>query len=314
MKTARSPHPHVGLPSSRVGASRIGRTTVQASEIIRVSELNDSGTGSHTPVAGMGNNAMASEHGKNLLLSTGGRQPLYSTLANILTTDIQEGKYQPASILPSENELAQRYGVSRQTVRQALRAVREQGLISSHPGIGTIVREPVHRDDVFSAVNSVGDLLQFVENTEMHLVSHREVVVDDALANTLNAAKGLLLSEVSFVRKRPGADLPMSYVRIYVSPRYAEAQKRPAVSNAPIYKSIEKMFGVRVAEIQQHTTATLLDAELADILQAQPGSAALQMVRFFYDANQGMIQASISYYPHDRYTQTVRYRATPTEI
>ncbi|MFS8977165.1 GntR family transcriptional regulator [Cupriavidus necator] len=256
----------------------------------------------------------SSEPGKLSLLTAGGRQPLYTTLANILTNDIQEGKYRPSSTLPSENELAQRYGVSRQTVRQALRAVREQGLISSHPGIGTIVREPVQRDDVFSAVNSISDLLQFVENTEMHAVSTREVVTDERLARLLNTKPGLLLSEAGFLRKTPGGALPMSYVLIYVPPRYAAAQHRPPVSNTPVYKSIEKMFGVRVSEIQQHTTATILDDELARILQAEPGSAALQMVRFFYDANQGMIQASISYYPHDRYTQTVRYRAASSEL
>ncbi|MHA7685754.1 GntR family transcriptional regulator [Cupriavidus sp. PET2-C1] len=256
---------------------------------------------------------MATQPGRNSLLALSGRQPLHTALATILSNDIYEGKYQPSTTLPSENELAQRYGVSRQTVRQALRAVREQGLISSHPGIGTIVREPVQRDDVFSAVNSVNDLLQFVENTEMHAVSLVEVVVDEKLAKVLNTKPGLLLSEAGFLRKTPGAALPMSYVKIYVPPRYAAAQTRPTISNTPVYKSIESMFGVRVCEIQQHTTATIVDEELSQVLQAEVGSAALQIVRFFYDANQALIQASISYYPHDRYTQSVRFRATSAE-
>jgi DNA-binding GntR family transcriptional regulator len=130
------------------------------------------------------------------LLSAGGpgRQPLYAALAALLARDIQEGKYRPLSTLPSEKELTERYGVSRQTVRQALRSVKELGLISSHAGVGTIVRAPASRQTMFSSVNSIEDLLEFVGTTEMHAVSLREVTVDSALARKLECKEGLLLS------------------------------------------------------------------------------------------------------------------------
>lgn len=238
-----------------------------------------------------------------------GKQPLYAALASLLVQDIRGGKYPPSSTLPPETELAERYGVSRQTVRQALRSVRELGLISSHAGIGTIVRAPVNRLDMFSSVNSIEDLLEFVGNTEMHAVSLREVTVDADLARILECKEGLLLSEAAFLRKTPGAELPMSYVVIYVHPRFAAAQVTQPVSNSPIYKNIELMFGVRVHEVRQDISATALDAPLADTLRAQEGDPALRIKRFFYDANGALVQTSISYYPADRYTQSQRFRA-----
>lgn len=248
------------------------------------------------------------------LARSAGQQPLYSTLADILSREIHEGKYLPASTLPSEKELTERYGVSRQTVRFALRMLRDKGLISSHPGIGTIVRETVEKQGRFNALNSTEDLLQFVGDTEMHALSIREVVVDAQLAEQIECKPGLLLSEATFVRKMPGSNLPMSYVRIYVHPRYAAAQVKPAVSNSPVYQNIEKMFNLRVREIRQDVTATVLDEELAEVLQAPVGEAALQMTRFYYDGNQSLVQVTVSYYPRSRYTQSARFRVSDDEV
>lgn len=247
---------------------------------------------------------------EQLIAAGPGRQPLYASLAAMLTRDIQGGKYPPSSTLPSEKELTERYGVSRQTVRQALRSIREQGLISSHPGVGTIVRGRPSGQTRFSSVNSIEDLLQFVGNTEMHAVSLSEVTVDAKLAEQLECKEGLLLSKAVFLRKTPDSDLPMSCLLIYVHPRFAEAQKTPPMSNTPIYKNIERLFGVRVHEVRQDISATVLDAELASLLVAQPGEAALQIKRFYYDVNGALVQTTISYYPADRYTQSARFRAT----
>lgn len=248
--------------------------------------------------------------GRQLAVAGPGKQPLYAALASLLVQDIRGGKYPPSSTLPSEKELADLYGVSRQTVRQALRSVRELGLISSHAGIGTIVRAPASRQNTYSSVNSIEDLLEFVGNTEMHFESLREVTVDPDLAQLLECKEGLLLSEVAFLRKAPGADLPVSYVLIYVHPRFAAAQVTPPVSNSPIYKNIEAMFGVRVHEVRQDISATVLNAPLAQTLRAQEGSPALRIKRFFFDINGALVQTSISYYPADRYTQSQRFRAT----
>ncbi|SAK63004.1 GntR family transcriptional regulator [Caballeronia glebae] len=252
--------------------------------------------------------ATTSDAAPERLARSAGQQPLYSTLAEMLSREIYEGKYPPTTTLPSEKELTERYGVSRQTVRFALRMLRERGLISSHPGIGTIVREPVRTQGRFKALNSAEALLQFVEGTEMHATSLREIIVDAELGEQIECKPGLLMSEATFVRKTPGEDLPMSFVKIYVPPRFAAAQQKPIVSNTPVYQNIEKMFNVRVREIRQDVTATVLDEELAGILQTAPGEAALQMTRFYYDENQQLLQVTVSFYPRSRYTQSARFR------
>lgn len=239
----------------------------------------------------------------------GGRQPLYAALSELLINAIAAGKYKPLSTLPTEQELTSLYGVSRQTVRQALRVLRDRGLISSHPGIGTIVRESTTSQEYFRAVNSTEDLLQFVSGTEMHAISKRELQASPELAAAIGCKAGQLMSEVSFFRRGSTSALPMSYVLIYTHPMYAAAQDTPVVSNTPIYQKIEQMFNIKIHEIQQDVTATIMSSEISALLQAEPGEAALKITRSFYDSNQSLIQVSISYYPSSRYTQSARFRA-----
>jgi DNA-binding GntR family transcriptional regulator len=66
--------------------------------------------------------------------------PKYAQLVQTLQRRIESGTYPPDSLLPSENQLIQEFGVSRPTVVAALRVLREQGWIESQQGKGRFVR------------------------------------------------------------------------------------------------------------------------------------------------------------------------------
>jgi DNA-binding transcriptional MocR family regulator len=64
---------------------------------------------------------------------------LYLQIARALKKEIVEGVYPVGSQLPTEDELCKRFSCSRYTVREALRRLREDGLVSSRPRAGTLV-------------------------------------------------------------------------------------------------------------------------------------------------------------------------------
>jgi GntR family transcriptional regulator len=68
-----------------------------------------------------------------------GSYPRYVSIYDSLLAQIQRGVYPAGSELPSENDLAVQYGVSRNTLRQALLLLAEDGCLSNHQGKGTIV-------------------------------------------------------------------------------------------------------------------------------------------------------------------------------
>lgn len=65
----------------------------------------------------------------------------YQQLAQRLKEDIDKGLYRSGEKIAGENELAERYGMSRQTVRQALSMLEQEFLIERRQGSGTYVRE-----------------------------------------------------------------------------------------------------------------------------------------------------------------------------
>ena len=83
---------------------------------------------------------------------TGG--PVYRKVADDITAAIEAGGFPPGALLPSEAELAERYSVSRGTVRQAFAALRADGVIASRRGARRVVIGGPR-------VQSFGELLSF---------------------------------------------------------------------------------------------------------------------------------------------------------
>jgi GntR family transcriptional regulator len=81
-------------------------------------------------------------------------ESLYRKVAEDIKAAIAAGTYPPGSLLPSEAELAERYGLSRRTVRQAFAALRADGVIASRRGARRVVIGGPR-------VQSFGELLSF---------------------------------------------------------------------------------------------------------------------------------------------------------
>ena len=66
-------------------------------------------------------------------------QPMYRHIADDLRAKIRTGKLAPNAKLPTEGELSEEYDASRNTVREAIRRLTDEGLLESRPGQGTFV-------------------------------------------------------------------------------------------------------------------------------------------------------------------------------
>lgn len=75
-----------------------------------------------------------------MTLNPADTRPLYQQLAALLRAQINDGELAPGDRVPTEAELSERYDTSRNTVRLALNALRNEGLLISHQGRGTFVR------------------------------------------------------------------------------------------------------------------------------------------------------------------------------
>ncbi len=237
------------------------------------------------------------------------RQPLYASLARMLIQDIDQQRFPVGSLLPPEGTIAQRYGVSRHTVRQALRELREEGLITAQRGIGTRVRARSESPRFFSGVNTVDDLLQFVDSTEMQVLGRKGIVADAEFVRDFHCKPGQAWVEISLLRKLAKQSQPLGYVQAYLRPEHADVIGNRKITVRPVYAMIEEQHGVRIVEVLQEITAANLTEAMAKALKTPPGTAAMRITRYFLDRAGSVIEISVGHYPSGLYTQRSRFRA-----
>ncbi|MEO4044755.1 FadR/GntR family transcriptional regulator [Hoeflea sp. CAU 1731] len=72
-------------------------------------------------------------------------QPLPSRVASILSQEISSGRLKPGDRLPTEHQIAESLGISRNVVREAISQLRADGLVRARQGAGAFVMEPEER-------------------------------------------------------------------------------------------------------------------------------------------------------------------------
>jgi GntR family transcriptional regulator len=126
---------------------------------------------------------------------------LYKQLATELREAIHKGDYPPGTLLPSENTLVERYGVSKPTVRLALSALRGEGLIKVVNGKGSYVRDAAGTAPATIIRRDVNDPRRGV-----HLTGEPEHSRQEADAR-LAALLGIQVYEPLFIRDQTAQDL-----------------------------------------------------------------------------------------------------------
>lgn len=232
----------------------------------------------------------------------------YSTVARLLTAEIDSGKYRVGQRFPTEEQLCERFDVSRHTVREALRELKTQGLLVAHAGIGTTVRAKAPVARYMQSLGSLQEVIQFVEATRMSTFRLREVVADEALAQRVGGKPGQLWHEAAVLRLLPGEPLPVAALSIYVRPEYADVLSLIDKSKQPVFSLIERRHGVKIAEVRQQIIAVNLAAAIARRLKARAGAPALEITRQYRDAQDRIAMASVGLYPSDRFSHNATFR------
>jgi DNA-binding GntR family transcriptional regulator len=89
-------------------------------------------------------------------------RPAYLQIADDLRSAIHRGDIAPGSQLPSTSDLSTQYGVARMTVRNALRLLRDEGLVVARQGSGVFVRSTYSPDGDTGAA-SVGTVVERID-------------------------------------------------------------------------------------------------------------------------------------------------------
>lgn len=137
---------------------------------------------------------------------------LYEQIVQQIEASIVKGDLRPGDQLPAERELAQRFGVSRTAVREAVKALREKGLVEAYSGRGTFIT-----DGTTQAVRQSLDLMVKIGQPEgsTHLAEVRAILEPEiaALAAVrIQDAELTTMREAVAAMDRAGAKDPELYI------------------------------------------------------------------------------------------------------
>lgn len=234
--------------------------------------------------------------------------PLYMQIAQLLRDEIVSGIYPVGSLLPTEDSLCDRFSVSRYTIREALRKLREDGLVNSRQGAGTIVVPPRSTGSDIHQVMSINDLVAFATDTRLEIESIRTVTIDRKLSTRTGLPTGGEWLEICGCRQAEGVDEPVCWAEYYINREFAAVARLLQRHNGPIFPLIEDMFGQKIVEVNQCIAATLISDTLAEVLSADPGSAALEVRRTYKTGDSKTVQVTINTYPASRFQHLMTMR------
>jgi GntR family transcriptional regulator len=234
--------------------------------------------------------------------------PLYLQVARTLKEEIVGGVYPVGSQLPTEDELCERFSVSRYTVREALRRLREDNLVSSRQGAGTVV-VPRHTSDAYAHdVMSINDLVSWSVGRRFAIDSMEMVVLDEKLASRTGLESGDEWLAVRGFGHEEGVKVPVCWAEYYIHRDFAAVGRLLRRHTGPIFPLIEDLFGQRIVEVHQEIGATLIGAALAGPLKVKAGSPALEVRRSYQSTNGEIAQVTISTHPASRFRHSMTMR------
>jgi GntR family transcriptional regulator len=233
-----------------------------------------------------------------------GQTPIYEQIYKNLRNKIETEEISGGELFPSERELAERFGVSRMTVRQALNTLKNEGLIYHERGIGAFVSKrklDVHTRNLVGFTEEMKE--RGLEPSSQLLLAEIEAA-DEETAKDLGIEKG---DEVFHLQRlRLADDSPMAFEDAYLP-----ASRYPNLANfnlekTSLYQILEEEYGTRMSHAEEILEAVIFDKEMAKILSVKPNSPALVVHRVvFSDANLA-VESVKTFYRADRYRATFK--------
>jgi GntR family transcriptional regulator len=234
--------------------------------------------------------------------------PLYLRLVHTLKDEIVRGIYPVGSQLPPEDELRKRFSVSRYTVREALRRLREDNLVRSRRGSGTTVVSPRPSESHVHEVTSINDLVAYATGARFAIETIGLIEVDRKLAPRIGVASGEAWLAVRGYRYREGSEVPICWTEVYISREFAAVGRLLQRHTGPIFHLIEDMFGQRIAEVHQEIAAARMTQAMADGLHVTGDPMALEVRRTYRLASGEIALVAINTHPASRFRHSMTMR------
>ena len=240
--------------------------------------------------------------------------PVYHQIKLTIKEWIDNKEFYPGEKIPSENVLAERFKVSRVTVRQAISQLVQDGLLQSRRGFGTIVSSPKENYERTISLESKGfsaEILHQVQMSKTRSVEITKIIAPNLVRNALQLKPDEEVVKIERVRYT--TDVPTNHVVNYLPVSLGSRIKKDDLMKQPLLVLLAHNLKVTFTETYQTITASFANAELAEKLGVPSGSPVLQVERIMYTKKDRPILFSQIHYRGDLFKYIVRFRNVRTK-
>ncbi|MFJ9499372.1 GntR family transcriptional regulator [Brevibacillus centrosporus] len=211
--------------------------------------------------------------------------------------DIESGDLRPGERLPSEAELSKQLGVSRATLREALRLLEEEKIVIRRHGVGTFINaKPVFSGGI-GELFSVTDAIErqgYAAGTMILKTSFGESAEEERKKLSLNPGEGVLI--VERIRTADGEPVVYCVDRI---PAHLVPEGYTAVGES-IFKWLESATGLRIAYAVAEIEPMGYNEKVSNLLQCDKSTPLLLLKQIHYDESERPVLYSHNYFRADK--------------
>lgn len=237
----------------------------------------------------------------NILLRDGAT-PLHAQITETLRLQIKENQLKAGENFPSERDLAERFAVSRMTVRQALRHLRQENLIYHERGVGTFVSNRKFDVHTRNLSGFSEEMVSLGLIPSSRLVGLKRETPDEQIVKDLDLDAGADVFHLE--RLRLADDEPMAYESTFLPSALCPELDKVDLTKNSLYQVLADNYNVQMhhaAESLEAAAATKFEAKQLDIKQDAP---VLVVHRVVYTESNQPIESARTTYRADRYRAT----------
>lgn len=209
---------------------------------------------------------------------------MYQVIYDDLASRISTGELAPNERLPSELSLADQFGVSRMTVRQALDRLADERLLRRRPGAGTFV------SPAGSSYRSLNRLQSFREevgvgNAKIKTVLHAQETVEPTQEVREHLRLKQRATAIRLLRVRIVDSIPASIQESWLPYALAPALARERLTNGSLYQTLSGRYGVQLKWAEQEISAAAADEQQSSWLEVPLGFPLMFVIRTTYSSS-----------------------------
>jgi len=238
--------------------------------------------------------------------------PLYFQIEQDLASQIATGVLAPGSRILSEEELIQKYSVSRTTVRKAIQELERLELIEIRRGKGTFVREAKLTQELTALTGFVEDMVAMGLQPSARLLGKETVSASEEVARQLRVPIGAPVMQIR--RVRMADDVAISLDETYLPLELGRKVAEHDLEVYPIFSLLEEQYDTPLLEADYRIEAVSADPLVAEALGVEERAPILLIERVSYSLDQSPVDYEKLFYRGDKLRLTTRLQRRPSPI